>query len=392
MQGRLAGPTAPSGTRRRVVFVTYYYSPYVSGLSLHVQGLAEGLAALGLDVHVVAGRHQPHLPLYELVRGVTIHRKRVIGAIDKGIVIPGLLPASYRLAGRGGILIPVLPLGEAAAFALLPLRGRRLLPLYICDLRLRAGFTSRGIERFAHWGARRLIARAPAVLASSREYVSASRVIGGVSTPVIEAPPPIDTSRFFEVESENLAARLGAAGSPRVGFVGRLVAEKGLETLIRSFQKVREQHSNAQLIIAGEGDSIAGGGLRAKLARLAGDAGDVLFTGFLPDEDLAAFYSMLDVLVLPSVDPLEAYGMVQIEAMLCGTPVVASSLPGVRIPISRTGMGVLTPPGDEHALSEGVLKVLGDKASYARSREEVLLSFDPAAVVASLHDEITALP
>ena len=77
----------------------------------------------------------------------------------------------------------------------------------------------------------------------------------------------------------------------------------------------------------------------------------VSFLGFLQDEDVPDFFASLDVFAFPSVNPLEAFGIAQLEAMSAGLPVVASDLPGVRIPVLRTGNGILVPPGDVPALA-----------------------------------------
>ena len=172
-------------------------------------------------------------------------------------------------------------------------------------------------------------------------------MVGRYADRAIEVRPPIDVAAFAKVDR---AARVRGSGSTRpahvVGFVGRLVAEKGIPVLAEAMRRVRDVVAGAELVVAGEGDAVAGGGLGAELRALLADEPWVRFTGHLDDEDLPAFYSAIDVLALPSIDPLEAYGMVQVEAMLCGTPVVASDMPGVRVPIARTGMGRLAPPGD----------------------------------------------
>ena len=75
---------------------------------------------------------------------------------------------------------------------------------------------------------------------------------------------------------------------------------------------MRDVVAAAELVIAGEGDAVAGGGLGAELCALLADEPWVRFTGHLDDDALPAFYSAMDVLALPSIDPLEAYGMVQV--------------------------------------------------------------------------------
>ncbi len=384
MHGRLAGATTPPSTRHRVIFVTYYYSPYVSGLTLCTRAVAEGLARRGWDVHVVCGRHRPDTRDREVIGGVTVHRLATLGGLDKGVLVPWMVPTVLRLAGRRGLIIPVLPLVEAALLSRLHPR-MRVVPYYICDLRLGQGAVGRIIERLAHSSARTTVARAPVYAALSEEYARASRIIGDLGRRVIEVPPPVHPDGFVPSDPSRLASRLGLEPGDRlVGFVGRLVPEKGLPVLLDAASLLRQTHPDVRVVIAGEGDSVAGGGLGAELrGRTRGDP-SVMFTGFIPKADLPAFYSMLDVLALPSTDPLEAYGMVQVEAMLCGTPVVASDMPGVRIPIARTGMGKLAVPGDASSLAASLRAVLDDPGTYSVTRDVLLRKIDPDEGIGSM--------
>jgi glycosyltransferase involved in cell wall biosynthesis len=91
---------------------------------------------------------------------------------------------------------------------------------------------------------------------------------------------------------------------------------------------------------------------------------------------MPAFYAALDCLLLPSLNSTESFGLVQVEAMLCGTPVVASALPGVREPIRLTGMGEVVPVGDAAALASAVARVIEGGDGYVRTRAEIESFFD----------------
>jgi glycosyltransferase involved in cell wall biosynthesis len=99
----------------------------------------------------------------------------------------------------------------------------------------------------------------------------------------------------------------------------------------------------------------------------------VRFLGFLPDEALSDFYASLDVFVLPSVNPLEAFGIVQVEAMMCGVPSVASDIPGVRTPVQNTGFGEIVAPRDAHGIGVALTRLRTDppdrSAGARRARE-----------------------
>ncbi|MGI8964411.1 MAG: glycosyltransferase family 4 protein, partial [Thermomicrobiales bacterium] len=107
------------------------------------------------------------------------------------------------------------------------------------------------------------------------------------------------------------------------------------------------------------------------------------FLGTLGTDALPAFYGSLDALLMTSVNSTESFGLVQVEAMLCGTPVVATDLPGVRQPVTVTGMGEIVAIADPAALAEGIVKVLSESARYVRPREGIERLFDIEVTVSA---------
>jgi glycosyltransferase involved in cell wall biosynthesis len=138
-----------------------------------------------------------------------------------------------------------------------------------------------------------------------------------------------------------------------VGFLGRIVEEKGLALLIDAFLKL-DLGPDARLLIGGDFEGVAGGSVIAQLRAHAPDDDRVRFLGFIPEERLADFYASLDCFAFPSVNSFEAFGIVQVEAMSAGVPVVASNRPGVRVPVTRTGFGQVVAENDVGALAEGI--------------------------------------
>ena len=122
-----------------------------------------------------------------------------------------------------------------------------------------------------------------------------------------------------------------------MGFLGRIVEEKGIPYLVEAFRSVAS--SNWRLLIGGEFQNIAGGSRIEEVRRAAEEDPRISILGFIPDDQLANFYASMDVFAFPSINPLEAFGIAQVEAMFAGVPVVASDLPGVRQPVMRTGNG-----------------------------------------------------
>jgi glycosyltransferase involved in cell wall biosynthesis len=98
---------------------------------------------------------------------------------------------------------------------------------------------------------------------------------------------------------------------------------------------------------------------------------------------LGNFYANLAVLVLPSINATEAFGMVQVEAMLCGTPVVCSDLPGARVPVLETGMGEIAKKKDSKDLAAKIVKVLNNRSDYVKKKKIVEDVFAPEKLLSS---------
>jgi glycosyltransferase involved in cell wall biosynthesis len=164
------------------------------------------------------------------------------------------------------------------------------------------------------------------------------------------------------------------ADPPTIAFAGRLVYEKGVDTLVKAFRLVIEQRPDAKLLIAGEGPE------RAKLLKIAEQIGaQIEFLGHQPRETIERRFEAAWVQVVPSRGR-EAFGNAAAEAMMRGTAVVASAIDGFKEYVQHEQTGLLVPPDDEAALGRTLLRVLGDR-QYAESlgqaaRRFALITFD----------------
>jgi glycosyltransferase involved in cell wall biosynthesis len=145
---------------------------------------------------------------------------------------------------------------------------------------------------------------------------------------------------------------------------------------------IHESLPGAVVVFAGPYENVVGETLYERCAPLLKKHSEhVRLLGVLRDQDLVNFYAASDVTVLPSVNYTETFGIVQVESMLCGTPVVASALPGVREPIGVTGMGKVVAPRDEPALAETLVEVISNRERYIKPREEIEKIFSVDATV-----------
>ncbi len=205
-------------------------------------------------------------------------------------------------------------------------------------------------------------------------------------------PPPVELPDVDEAEVQAFARRWNIQG-PVIGMVARLAAEKGVEVLLDALPQVLEAYPDARVIFAGVYQNVLGEEAYAlRLAPLLEQYRDHwTFTGNLSQRELAAFFPNMSVLVVPSLNSTESFGLVQVEAMLSGTPAIASALPGVRQPVHQTGMGEVVPIGDSDALAAAIIRVLRNRPQYLRPREEIAARYNTertAAEYEALFEEL----
>ena len=344
--------------KKKILIVLYYYHPYISGLSLLAKMLAEGVASRGHHVTVLTTQHDSGLPASEVLNGVHIVRAKILARINKGVISVDLLQKIIELSKTHDIVNPHLPMAHFG-FILPFIDTRKLITQYHCDLNLGGGVTANLIQRISYWSMGRTLQKSVKIIATTKDYFSSSHFSRHASR-VCEIYPPIDCRRFGPRDSDALRNRLEIGKNTKlVGFVGRVVAEKGLEFLLRAIPFLEGRLDDFMVLVVGEYTKVAGGSVKGEIDALVNQyPGRVQLVGHLRFDDLVAFYSMIDVLVLPSVDPLEAFGMVQVEAMLCGTPVVASDMPGVREVINKTGFGRLVKKRDPQDIADKIAELL----------------------------------
>ncbi|MFQ1001636.1 glycosyltransferase family 4 protein [Modestobacter sp. SSW1-42] len=340
-----------------------YYAPYVSGLTNAARDVAEGLAARGARVRVVTTQHEPDLPRSEVVNGVHVQREPVLASFGKGVISPGYVRAAIaatRSATVVNLHLPMLEAGPIARFSAAP-----VVLTYQCDVSLPPGRVN-DVQRVAIDGSSRLaMRRSAAVGVTSDDYAQHSRLWPAMRGKTAAIPAP---------------CHLRTGGQPtfrdgdglHIGFLGRIVEEKGIEYLVDGFLALGDP--DARLLIGGDFKRIAGGSVVDRVrAKIGGDP-RVKLLGFVSDEALPDLYASLDVFALPSINAFEAFGIVQVEAMMAGVPALASNLPGVRVPVQNTGFGVVVEPRDAESVRAGLERLRDaplDRAEGARKAREL---------------------
>ena len=376
----------------RVLHANKLYAPWVGGVEAVVQALAEETSRLpGFEVEVLAC--QPRGPAAD---------ERWNGLRVRRVASRGLFMSTPLAAGYPAALTRALPDFDVVhlhvPFPLPFLTDWRASPSTRLVVHFHADVTKaaqRAIYRLAAPLQARLFRRADAVVVTSERLLERSPTLAPWRDRCRVIPLPADLARarpLAEAERPAWRQRLGLApGLPVLLFVGRLVAYKGVAHLLEAMRGVE-----AQLLVVGEGP------LRADLERRAarlGVAERVRFLGRLDDDALHAAYQLADLFVLPSCTPAEAFGLVQLEAMMYGCPVVNTDLPTGVPGVSLHGeTGETVPPGQAQALRRAIQRLLADeplRRRYGEAARRRVELFDRARIareVADLYLELCARP
>jgi glycosyltransferase involved in cell wall biosynthesis len=358
-----------------------YYAPYVSGVTEVARIVAEGLSARGWDVTVVASRHDEALPEQDTINGVRVVRTPVVARIGKGVISPTFVPTVARWARLADAVHVHLPMLEAGAIALAT-RHRPLVATYHCDVSLPPGAENTLQVRALDASHRVALRLAAAAVVTSADYAGASRLGDALSRNQVVIPPPC-------LLRDGGAPVFRDGDGLHVGFLGRIVEEKGLEYLVDGFRARNDDA--ARLLIAGDFSNVAGGSVVEKVRQHIGGDPRVRLLGFLPDEQISDFFASLDVFALPSVNSLEAFGIVQAEAMMLGVPVIAADRPGVRTVVATTGFGRLVPPRNAAAITTALDTVERDHWDTERSAARARELYGAASVIDRYESTLTRL-
>ena len=359
----------------KILIVLTYYRPHTSGLTIYAERMARGLLACGHQVTVLTSRFDPACPIETVEDSVRVVRAPVLFRVSKGVIMPTFGWLATRLVREHDVVSLHLPQFDAAGVAARGrLMGKPTLLTYHCDLKLPPGLFSWMANQVVHVMNRLAGILVDRVIAYTQDFANHSPFLCNFRRKLEIVPPPVGLPEAGSGAVAAFAKMYNPDGSgPVIGMAARLASEKGVEVLLNALPRVLEVYPKAKVLFAGQYRDVLGEEAYARrLAPLFRQHKDRWeFLGVLSPLQMAAFYPNLDVVVVPSLNSTESFGLVQVEAMLCGTPSIASNLPGVRQPVLQTGMGEVVPVGDSAALAEGIIKVVGNKAGYVLSREEI---------------------
>jgi len=345
--------------------LTWEFPPrIVGGIARHCLGLSKALAKNNHEVHVVTLEF-PGAPAFEDIEGVKVHRVRIelghpnfitwtfifnhfmeklVAVLNRNfefnvIHIHDWLTAPVGIASKHYLNKPLVSTVHSTEVG-------RAQGLHSPD-----SFLIDGLEWWMTYEAEKIISCSGSMKWELEHHFHLP------SEKIIVIPNAIETSKYERrIDREAVKRRYGIAPYEKIVlFIGRLVPQKGVEYLVKAIPLILQQHRDVKFVIAGDGWSK---NYLEDMARSAGFADKVRFLGFISDSELTELTMSSDVLVVPSV--YEPFGIVALEGMAAGVPVVAASVGGLSEIIEHDRTGVLVYPKNLESLAWGVNRVLSD--------------------------------
>ncbi len=353
-----------------ILMLSWEYPPrVVGGLGRHVAALSRDLAAAGHEVHVITRDHpdQP-APREEWLEGV--HVVRVTEAppvIPFDDLIPWVLAFNNRVQSAAAKVVQEYEIDVIHAhdwlvgYAAAGIKDAFGIPLvatiHATEYGRHQGYLPGPMNKLIHQMEWWLTYEARRVITCSKYMRKQVREIFQLPGGKVDVVPNAVAARDFQLPADEVAGfreELTPDGQKMVLFAGRLEYEKGVQTVLHALHRVRAEVGPVTFFIAGMGtysDELRALVRKLRLGR------HVKFTGFLEDHDLRLHYAASDVAVAPSI--YEPFGLVAVEAMACGTPVVVGDTGGLREIVDR-GHGLTFTPQDDEELADALVRILTD--------------------------------
>ena len=330
----------------RILHIYKDYHPVFGGIENHLKWLAEAQAARGHEVTVLVTNPEGLKTTVQEENGVQVIRVARIATVAS-TPISLSLPLLLRRQQPDVVHLHFpYPWGEISQWFLR--RGQATVMTYHSDVVRQAGFLHL-------YGPvlRRILRQMDRILPTSQPYIQSSPWLRSVASKCTVVPLGIDVDRFSKPRPNMVQTIRQRYPGPILLFVGRLRYYKGLPYLLRAMQQVQ-----ATLLVVGTGPE------SQNLERLNSELGitdKVQFLGDVSNETLPAYYQAADIFVLPSSQRSEAFGIVLLEAMAAGTPLISTELGTGTSWVNQDGVtGLVVPPRDENALASAINKLLGD--------------------------------
>ncbi|MDI6840582.1 MAG: glycosyltransferase family 4 protein [bacterium] len=364
----------------KICIVSDLYYPYPGGVSEHVYHTSHELMKMGHEVKILTTSYKTYLWRDYETYEIDSRDKQVSpeDVIRLGIAIPyptnrsvGVIPIGFRLNEKvkkvlnsSGSFDIIHMHGPSPSLPLIALRCSSAINIltfhaHAPDLKLYKYFTYiiqpyiRKIDA--------AIAVSRVALTTMQRYLSYRQA--GIQIPYTIIPNGVDTKRFSpEVDGLEKFRQVSSEAGHNILFIGRFEPRKGLKYLIQAFQIVRQEFHDSKLIVVGKG-------WLSKIKNQNAKIKNIYFEGFISPEILPRYYTSCDVFCSPAIG-MESFGIVLLEAMASGKPVVATNIPGYREVITNGLNGILVEPKNPKSIADAIIGIFKNNELRTRLAKE----------------------
>ncbi len=356
----------------KVLFFSSYFYPHISGLTIYPYRIFKHLSK-NHKITVLTFNNSLKIAHPELAEWKNLKLKIIslpfLFKISKGFYAPLAKFYFFKYCLKNDVIILNLPNGEGLFLALFAkLFHKKLISIFHCQVTLSHSLINQLINSFLKIIINIQLHLSDHIITNTQDYFENLHLSPTFGKKISYVFPPIQLEK---VNSDELKQFLKVKGGKIwIGYLGRISSEKGIEYLIEAMRTiVAEIHLPIELIFAGQSLAIH----EEKYFQLIKQQlikSKIIYRFFnkLKDNQISAFYKSLDIFVLPSINTTESFGMAQVEAIISGTPVIATDLPGIRIPLNLSKMGIIVKPKNSSQIKSAILKILKNKQKYSNKQ------------------------
>jgi D-inositol-3-phosphate glycosyltransferase len=385
----------------RIAMISYHTCPLATlggkdtgGMNVYVRDLTRQLGKMGIHVDIFTRSQDDHVPhvLHELGYGnrvvhIPAGPEHPIPKEELANYIPDFVEGIKYFACEKGIKYDIIHShywlsGIAAAALSDAWGGTPIVHMFHTLGEMKNRIARTEAEREGEYrinGEKQVLRRADRVIVATVAELTQLRFLYKANGNMIVIPPGVDVSQFYPIPADEAKLFIGLKPEDRmVLFVGRIEPLKGVDTLIQAMSclQLKEKRRPVHLAIIGGDPAASPEEMSAEMARLQKLCDElavdqtVVFLGRRDQDRLPYYYSAAEVLVMPS--HYESFGMVALEAMACGTPVIASEVGGLAYLVRDGETGFTIPDQEPEELCEKISWLLNDKQLHQTMSERAV--------------------
>ena len=334
----------------RILQTPVRFYPFVGGVENYVYNLSKEFVKLDHEVTVVCA-NEPKVKPEEMMEGIKVKRLNYIGKIANTNIT---LKLPLELVKEDFELVHThIPTPWSADWGVIVamIKRKPLVLTYHNDI-TGSGIASSIAKCYNRTSLKLVLKRANRIIITQPGYLESSPYLKKYKHKIEVIPNGVDVGKFKPIKVDKSANNLLFF----LSLLDEFHRYKGLNYLLSALKIVKKEIHDVKLIIGGEGELM---NEYQHMANSVGLNGDVEFHGFIPDENIVEYYNKCNAFVLPSTSTTqEGFGIVLLEALACGTPVISTEIVGVAEDVKKNNAGIIVPPKDSKALADAIIYIL----------------------------------